>query len=363
MRVLLLIAFLVCAPSLGAQGAVTIPSGADPNDWEAYFDAGVAALRTAPSDAALAFVEAGRRDPSRAEPLMARYVAFWLSRTVRDFADYRSGDKNVYLDPAVRSADSLYLLALVRNPFVHRGLEALLFDRGQRLLSTADTRGWVAYSAGDFREAVAVYTRAIDRDSLRTLWQRRERALSKVGYGDLTGAVRDLEFLLAALRERDETDAEGGYYASKHGLLHMIGLLHAQRRQFGPAREAFLQALVEDAGFAYAHAGLGVIARAERNARGAAEAYSQSLLLAPHDPVLRQSYATSLLDAGDAEGAIAEARAALQAEPLWAAPYLTLAKALERRGAQAEAQEAYKAFVARATRNDPNLAAARAKVP
>lgn len=363
MRGLLLCCVLVCAPALGAQGALALPAGADPNDWEAYFDVGAAALRAAPMDAAVMFVEAGRRDPSRAEPLIARYVAFWLSRTVRDFGDYRSGDEKVYQDPAVRSADSLYLLALVRNPFVHRGLEALLYDRGQRLLSTADTRGWVAYSAGDFREAVAVYTRAIDRDSVRTLWQRRERALSKVGYGDFAGAVRDLNFLLAALRQQDEADAEGGYYASKHGLLHMIGLLHAQRRQFAAARDAFSEALVENAGFAYAHAGLGLVARAERNARAAADAYAQALLLAPQDPVLRQSYATSLLDAGNAEEAIAEARAALQAEPLWAAPYFTLARALERRGAQAEAQAAYAAFVERATRNDPNLAAARAKLP
>jgi tetratricopeptide (TPR) repeat protein len=362
MRLLFLILGSAVAVTVHAQALVTIPPEADPNDWEAYFDAGVAALRTAPSDAAAALVEASRRDPSRAEPYIARYVAFWLSRTVRDFADYRSGDRKAYDDPAVRAADSLYLLALVRNPFVHRGLEALLYDRGQRLLTTADTRGWVAYSAGNFREAVAVYTRAIERDSVRTLWQRRERALSKVGYGDLLGAQQDLEFLLRELRRRDATDADVEYYSSKHGLLHMIGLLQTQRRQFAPAREAFLEALVEDAGFAYAHAGLGTVARAERNARGAVEAFGQAVLLAPRDPVLRQSYAASLLDAGDLDGAVTEARAALQAEPLWAAPYLTLARALERRGAMGEARAAYEAFIARATRTDPNLAAARAKV-
>jgi hypothetical protein len=49
-----------------------LPRGADPNDWEAYFDLGDARFQRAPREAAAAFYWASRLDPTRSEPLFAR---------------------------------------------------------------------------------------------------------------------------------------------------------------------------------------------------------------------------------------------------------------------------------------------------
>src|SRR5574341_2008913 len=70
------------APPGDAQETFPRPrlrSGADTNDWEVYFDRGVEGLRgRSARHAEPALYWASRLDPTRAEPLFARWVAFWL---------------------------------------------------------------------------------------------------------------------------------------------------------------------------------------------------------------------------------------------------------------------------------------------
>src|SRR5687768_16506969 len=54
-----------------------LPRGADPNDWEAYFDEGTRHFERFPSRAAAAFYWSARLDPTRAEPLFAQWAAFY----------------------------------------------------------------------------------------------------------------------------------------------------------------------------------------------------------------------------------------------------------------------------------------------
>src|SRR5262245_63981256 len=62
----------------------SVPRGADPNDWEAYYDLGIELLqndRGGPAEAA--FLWASRLRPDRAEPLYARWIAFWVRTAKR----------------------------------------------------------------------------------------------------------------------------------------------------------------------------------------------------------------------------------------------------------------------------------------
>lgn len=353
---------LVALPARAQQ--VALPAGSDPNDWEAYYDVGVQLMRKHGPSALAAFERASRLEPSRAEPLHARFVAFWMSQSIEDFIAWRSGDRRLRSRPDVRAADSLYTLALQLNPFVHRGLEVLLFDRiPGRFLTDRDTRAWLAYSTGDFAEAVKLQTRSIERRSAEGTWYRYDRALSRVMLRDLAGARADLEAVLDTLRAQEATAEELVYYRSKHALLHMIGLIRLQQGDLDAARAAFGEALLENAGFAYAQAALANVTRAQRRPRDAVAELEAALLLAPDDLVIRWWYAQTLADAGRYDAAVAEARQLAEREQLWAAPHYVIGRARERQGRQAEAREAYATYLRLAPAKDPLARNLRQRFP
>lgn len=360
-----LAAWLALPLSLSAQAVEGAPlaPGADPRDWEAHFDAGVAVIRRQPAASLVSFETASRLDPTRAEPLFARFVAFWMANSMEDFLAWRQGNEIQRRRPDARAADSLYALAVQRNPFVHRGLEILLFDRiPGRFLKDRDTRAWVAYSTGDFAEAVKLHTRTIERAPQDALWQRYDRALSLVMAADFAGAQADIEAILAELRRREATADELSYYQSKHALLHMVGLLQVQRRDLAAARAAFGEALVENAGFAYAQAALANVSRMERKPRDAVTEFALAIELAPDDAVLRWQHAQALFDANRYDAAVAEATVAAEREPLWAAPYLVIGRARERQRRTEQMTAAYAAYVARAPESDPTARSLRTRI-
>lgn len=351
----LLALMLLLAPTLAAQDPAALAPGADVKDWSAHFDAGVRVIRTQPTRALASFEMASRLDPSRAEPLLGRYVAFWLSQPHEDFVAWREGNEFQVKRREVRVADSLYGIALDRNPFVHRGLEVILFDRlPGRFLRDRDTRAWLAYSTGDFAEAIKLNTQAIARAPERALAQRYDRALSRVMVQDLTGARDDIVAIIEELRRREAAASELTYYQSKHALLFMVGLIEAQRRDFAAARAAFGEAVLENAGFAYAQAGIANVSRVERKPRDAVTEFALAIELAPDDAVLRWQYAQALFDAGRYDQAVAEATRAAEREPLWAAPHLVIGRSRERQGRTTQSRAAYQEYIQRATDADPS---------
>jgi hypothetical protein len=74
-RVLALVAAALVALPAAAQSwgpmppRPNLPRGADPNDWEAYFDLAVSLEPRAADRAEAAFTWAARLDPSRSEPI------------------------------------------------------------------------------------------------------------------------------------------------------------------------------------------------------------------------------------------------------------------------------------------------------
>src|SRR5256886_5618701 len=219
-------------------------SAADTNDWEAYFDYGVSRLLSDPRGAERAFYWASRLDPTRAEPLYARWVASWM-RLTGWFEEYVEERPRVLESPNVAQVDSLYQQALFRNPLTPRTLHILLYDQlpgrwGRDPLTIAV----LAYGAGKFDAAAAEFGKLVRDDPVKRY---------RVRYGQAPGFTappRDARAapggaaLIEELRRRDEKQL-AYWYESKDLLEYSLGLLELARGNRAAARAALQQALLE----------------------------------------------------------------------------------------------------------------------
>jgi tetratricopeptide (TPR) repeat protein len=361
---LILSGALLGATGLAAQEPPrpALAAGVDTNSWEGYFDLGVKAFRKLPEDAEAAFYWASRLDPSRAEPYFGRW-AIIIQRSKRDdIRGYFRGVEATMRLPRIQEADSLRLLALVRNPFVHRGLEVVIFDElPGGFAEDRDTRAWIAYANGEFAKAVQLLTMSIDRGGRRSLWLRYDRATANVMAGNLPAALEDLTTLVAELRKGDDKEMVT-FYRSKHLLLYMIGMLQRELRNPTAARAAFGEAMVEDAAFAYGSAGLATLSRAQRQNTTAASELAWAVEIAPNDGQLRFQYAQVLVDLKQYEAAAEQLTLAQRLEPWYAAPVLLMGRVREAQGREAEAFAAYERYVALAPARDSQRSALRIRL-
>lgn len=362
-RLLLLLALLCGASRVTAQ--VTQPLftvEGDPKHWESWFDHGVKVLRVAPRDAAQAFAWASRLDPTRGEPYFAFYAASMLVLPRERTVQYLRAEEIAMRDPGVLAADSARTLGLIRNPSVHRGLEAVMFDvLPGSFRDDRDTRAWVAYSNGELQQAIQLYTRTIDRLGPRARWQLFDRALAYSAAGNSRAALQDLRQLLTAVRADEERGAVT-FYRSKHFLLYMIGTLQTRLNDLAGAQASFAEALVEDASFAYAHAGIAQIARAQQRYSDAVDALTLAIELAPGDAVLHQSRGASLLSQSRLADAAADFQRAAELQPLWPAPVLAMAQVADRQRKDAEARALYARFLQLAPAEDPQARTVRQRL-
>jgi tetratricopeptide (TPR) repeat protein len=351
------------APRLLAQAEPrrpTLKAPADTNDWVPYFDLGVEQLRRHPLDAAASFYWASRLAPDRAEPLYARWVAFWMRDQDR-WIGYLRDQKEVLRLPEVIQADSLRYRAYLLNPFVHQGLSILLYDQlPGRFRTDAATKGWIAYSAGELATAATLLGEAIASDSVKNRWARQMRAGTLVSLGQVDAALAEMQALLRQLRQGDSALVHS--YESRELVLYAIGLLHASRGRIAQAREAYGQALVENLAFTPAHRALAALASHRGDPATAVSELAQAVELDGKDPLLRYEYGDALLASGKAAEAVAQLRQAVQTEPWWADPYYSLGKALEVTGPPDQAVAAYRMFVARAPRTAVMLSTAQGRI-
>jgi tetratricopeptide (TPR) repeat protein len=351
MRTLLLrlLPVLLLAAPLAAQAPPDLPRNADPNDWESYFALGDQLFQRNPRQAMAAFEWASRMDPTRAEPLLGRWAAFF-ALDQGSWIAYLEREREIINRPQVIRNDSLYQKAYVRNPFVHRGLEAALFAMvGDRLWWDEGLSAFMNYGEGDFRRAAGQFGRMIRGNPERHLRARHYRALSWVGAGQLDSAVVEIQTLLAALRARDERRV-AYFYESKATWEYALGLLHETTGNRAAAREAFQRSLEEDLASYPARLGLGRLALAEGNAAEAVEHLAQAAEIAPRDAVVRFEHGNALYAAGRMDEAAAEYRAAMDMEPFWADVPLRLGLAYDNLGQPQRALAMYRAYLQRAPR-------------
>jgi len=352
---LLLPLLLSLSSSAAAAQRTALPRGADPNDWNSYYDRGVELLGRDGAAADEMFRRAARLDPTRPEPLYARWVVFHL-RDIGRFEQYQLDDERVLRNPAVVAADSLQMQALIRNPFVHRGLIALAWDQlPGKWRDDAYTRAFLAYARGELPRA-AQDLEAVLRRSPRDLRVRRGLALTLVNLRRYDAALVELDSVLAGLRRGEERRLTP-VYESKELILYGIGLLHLAQNRTAQAREAFAQAVLEDASQWYVHRGLGLALLAEDNARGALDEYRTALELAGEDPLLLGEYADALWAAGEHAAAAEQLARLVRIAPEWASPWRALGNANLAAGRKAEAIEAFTTYLARAPRSDADAVA------
>lgn len=339
-----------------------VGAGADPNDWEAHFDLGAKLFRSEPARAGAHFYWASRLDPSRAEPYFARWANYLFRAKNEDIYAYLRGDEAIWRRPDFVEAWGLRQRALVRNPFVHRGLEVVVYDRlPGDFLDSRDNRAWIAYAEGKFPQAVAMQTRTIERGGVKAVWNRYDRSLAAVAAGDLPLALSDLKALVEELRRQDDQRMVA-LYASKHDLLYMIGLVQNQMGDRAAAREAFGESAVENAAFGYAWSGLAALSTAARQHAQAATEYEQALQVEPNDGYLHYLLAQTLFTLQRYDGASAALEKAVALEPHFAAPHFLFGRVRERQGREAEAYEHYERFVSLASAKDPQAKSMRLRL-
>jgi len=350
-----LLAAIAPAGAVRAQsGGIPVPPkldrGADPNDWESYYDLGVDIIKRNTSKADAAFYWANRLNPTRAEPLYARWVAYWML-DISEWVDYLENDPRVLQEPGTIASDSLRLRAWERNPLVNQALILYLFDGlpgGWH--DDPVTNGWLAYANGFYPKALDYFGAAV-RGNPDRWWLRYDVALVYTQVGRYDSAAMQVEAMLEQLRSVDRAKLVH-VYESKEMFEYALGLLYAARGKYRDAREAQERALEENLAFAPAHVAMGQLAAARGDTGAAATEFGLAVELSPADGAMRYWYGVALVKAQRGADAVAQLTEAVRLEPYFADGYLALGDARALAGDGAKAAAAYAEFLKRAPRSE-----------
>ncbi|HLZ45313.1 MAG TPA: tetratricopeptide repeat protein [Gemmatimonadales bacterium] len=341
----------------------------DPNDWQSYFDQGAQLLRRHPNRADSMFIWASHLDPTRAEPLFARWVAFWM-RDVRRFerAVYREGRLSPGDSALIRGADSLFLHALERNPFVPQNLIVLAYeDVAMDMPENSLNMGFFAYGRQQYTLAASHLGQAITQNP-KLLWLHYDRALTFVPRQEYDSAAVELAALLAALRSQEQKRMSP-IYESKELITYGLGVLHLVEGHNDSAQQFFEQAVTENLAFFPAQVELGDLALIHRDTVLASRSFRQAADLAPAEAWVQARYGVALQLMGRSIDAMDPLQRAIKLEPWWAEPYRLLGLAWEDAGDKQEAAKAFAAYLERAPQRETDkindvkrrLAAAQAR--
>jgi tetratricopeptide (TPR) repeat protein len=355
-------------------------AAADTNSAGAYYLHGVQLLTREPRTAAAAFYWAERLQPGWADALYGRRVALLMSEP-RRLVRYMTGDRGVVRSRDVLAIDSLYLRALMAEPFMLPKLDRQMFEafvhaafsqgttnaalanfEARTWLNDASPamKAWFAYSQGRFGDALGDYERAVRRAS-RDERPRTRTDLARVQYflGSYEPAIQNLTQALQEFRVRDAGDLVF-VYESKALLEQSLGAIHEARGDSAAAREAYGRALQEDLAYAPAHLRLAALAQGSGDIATALGEYALAVELAPGEATVRYRYGVALAAAGQAVEAVAQFNRAIEMEPYYAAPHYALGIMNFQAQLHEDAITHMEAFLARAAREDPLRANATA---
>lgn len=321
-----------------------LPATADVNDSRAYYDLGVSLLARRAEEAAAAFYWAAELEPRSAEALYARHAALLVSDP-RRILDYHGFTRRAQDPAALLRVDSLYLRALMLDPFVQRRFERdVLRALAASLLSGGDPRrvedatllhhftatmlnrlppllrarvhaaeGRLVESMRDYDTALREARRSdVRRESRR--WIHHERARVYALAGNEPAALTELAAAVEAV-EADERDVLVRIYTSKALLEHSRGMLHERTGDVEAAREAYSRALVEDLSYHPAHARLAGVALALGDTAAALDEMALAAATGARDPVARFAHGNLLAGRRRWEEAEAELTAAAELAP------------------------------------------------
>jgi len=383
-RPLLTLLLLLAGAPAAAQRVHEVPprptlyAEADTNSAMSYYLHGTQNLQRDPRTAAAAFYWAERLNPGWPDALYGRRVALLMTDN-RRLVGYMLGERSVLRNREVQAIDSLYLRALLAEPFLIHKLDRRMFEtfviaafsegtsntalaafEARNWLSQASPamKAWFAFSEGRFGEALGEYERALRR-ARRDERPRMRTDVARIQFfmGSHDQAVENFGTALQEFRDRDERDLVF-VYESKALLEHSVGAIHEQRGNVAAAREAYGRALQEDLTYAPAHLRLATLAQAAGDTETAISEMALTVELAPNDASIRYRNGVVLAAAGRALEGAAELERAIAMEPYYAAPHLPLGMLHAGSGRHDEAITHLEAFLRKADRQNPQRSTA-----
>lgn len=357
-----------------------MPAQADTNDAHAYYDFAIDLLGRDDAKAVDALYWATRLEPTWADAYYARRIAMHLSDP-RRLRRYWSGDRGTIESDDVRRIDSLYYRALTIDPFVSQRLDRRLFETAADEIAKetggdpaqvrvvveqemnswpAANRAWHAYIDGRSIDAVRLYADAIKADE-RSGSPHVDRARVFFSMKMPDSALAELTTAIANLHRRDPKDA--AYVFRSEALAHhSVGVIQEKLGNVEAAREAYRHALASDPSYTPAHLQLAHLALDRKDTTGALAEMDLALQLRPDDAAIRYLYGLALAAAGKNELAETHLRRATQLNTVFAAPHFALASVLEAQHNTSDAAAEYRAFLARASRDDTRRSRAVARL-
>ena len=355
-------AIAAAAPGLAAQKDKKEPkrpkldAAVDTNDWQAYYQYGIASIKLHPDKAANAFYWASRLNPARAEPYYGQWVATWMTKR-ETLLEYWRGADYVINSGEAQKIDTLVWEATIRNPLLHRGMRRLLIAAVYDLQAGAgnwnwsndpENEAWLDYTEGRFAKAAAGWGAVLAKDPKRySLYEQRAYAFASMQ--QLDSAIVSMNHLVEELDKRDRKKLSR-FYESKAIYLYGIGIMNARAGNYDAAREAFGRSLTEDLSMYMAHGALGGMALAQGDSATAIAEYDQAVQINGGDPVLLNDYGLLLLRSNRVEDAETALGRAVAADAWFAPPRYFHAVALDRLGKKDDAVAEYREFIARAPR-------------
>lgn len=392
--ILALALLFVAGGALSAQRVRDVPrrpalwASADTNSARAYYAHGLQNLETSPADAAAAFYWAGRLQPGWADALAGRRAALLLTDK-RRLVRYVGWDRNTLRNAEIRAIDSLQLRARMLDPFLGNQFDRHLFQgymreamnqyveavTGARNEAASNylyqqwlgelspyQKAWMNYTEGKYPLALEEYERALRR-ARRDDKPYYRLDVARIHYlsGSLDQALASFTAAGEEMKALDERDLVR-VYESKALVEHTIGAIHEKKSDLDAAREAYGRALQEDLAYYPAHLRLATLALAAGDTATAVSEWDLAVQIAPNEGALRHDHGVFLIKLGKVEEGLAEVRKAIELEPFFAAPYLIIGRVYDQSGMPDEALEHYRAFLARAARDDQYRPGVQARV-
>jgi tetratricopeptide (TPR) repeat protein len=381
-RLAVVVLMVISAASvLGAQRKTPVPKRpllrftTDTNDADAYYRLGHESVARDPRVAADAFYWAARLNPYAAHAFYGLYASMLLANP-RQLTRRLDDDPAAAQSPETKRIDSLFVRALMLDPFLYRKYEHLLLRRyfqhtvsrspwvvGVPLGSALDRafgkwlegapvaiKAWAAYCEGRFQDALRDYAEAA-RMARNKAHLRSERGRIFYLTDQLDSALAELAVALDELRQRDSKEVVVAY-ASKALLEHSMAKIHQQLGDVTAAREAYGRALQEDLAFYPAHQSLGILALQQGDTTTALSELELAIQIRDDEPMLRLFYGYLLSQLARHAEAETHLVKAIELEPFYARSYQLLGHAYEAQQRRAEAIVQYETYLARAALTD-----------
>ncbi|MBI2795448.1 MAG: hypothetical protein HYX65_01955 [Gemmatimonadetes bacterium] len=351
----------------------------DTNDAQSYLLYAVANLDKDPRLSQQAYYWASRIDPNSGQAIYGRAITTLLADDGLLRMSY-NGPRNDRDRSDLRAIDSLYLLATILDPFLHRNLQrrifmaqvtAVLGGRASQAAIWAAVEdemrrggpaalGYAAYTESKFPAALDYYREALEKAKTKSyFYKMRGEMFWLIGNADSAMA----QFKLAIQDQKKIEDKKVVIlYQPKAVYEYQLGWIHEREGRTAEAKEAYGRALVEDLSFYPAHVRIGALALEAGDTATAVSEFDLAAQAAPKDAKVKYQNGYVLALTRRLAEASHQLQEAIALEPWYAEPRLLLARLYEASDMADLAGKEYDAFLQRSAQSDLQRAFAQERI-